>query len=45
MVGSRTLDILQVAGALIAHAEAFLTFDRQQAALARAEGLQTPIVL
>jgi predicted nucleic acid-binding protein len=42
-IGSRSLDILQVAIALVFRADTFLTFDRNQAILARAEGLQTPI--
>jgi hypothetical protein len=44
-LGTRSMDILQVATALALHARIFLTFDRQQAALARAEGLDTPIEL
>jgi predicted nucleic acid-binding protein len=44
-LGTRSLDILQVASALVAHADVLLTFDRQQAALAQAEGLDTPIEL
>jgi predicted nucleic acid-binding protein len=42
-LGCRSLDILQVATALVLKAEAFLTFDRVQASLARAEGLATPV--
>jgi predicted nucleic acid-binding protein len=42
-MGTRSLDILQVAIAIVFRADTFLTFDRNQAILARAEGLQTPI--
>ena len=42
-IGTRSLDILQVAIAIVFRADTFLTFDRNQATLARAEGLQTPI--
>ena len=38
--GSRTLDILHVACALLLHPDLFWTFDERQAALARAEGLR-----
>jgi predicted nucleic acid-binding protein len=41
--GVRSLDILHVAAALGLGATSFLTFDKRQAALARAEGLLTPI--
>jgi hypothetical protein len=34
-----------VAIAIALRADAFLTFDRNQATLARAEGLETPIAL
>ena len=44
-LGTRSLDILQLAVAKALRAETFLTFDRNQAALAHAEGLQTPISL
>jgi predicted nucleic acid-binding protein len=40
-LGARSLDILQVAIAISLRAGAFLTFDRNQAALARAEELKT----
>ena len=40
-LGLRTLDILHVASALLLRAEVFLTFDRRQLKLARAEGLKT----
>jgi predicted nucleic acid-binding protein len=39
-LGTRSLDILQVAVALTLRADTFLTFDRSQAALAQAEGLR-----
>jgi predicted nucleic acid-binding protein len=42
-LGVRSLDILHVAVALELRAEAFFTFDRRQARLARAEGLTTPV--
>ena len=38
-LGTRTLDILHVASALLLRAERFLTFDARQRQLARAEGL------
>ena len=41
-LGTRSLDILQVAIALVLRADTFLTFNRSQAALAQAEGLTTP---
>jgi predicted nucleic acid-binding protein len=41
-LGTRSLDILHVAITILLRADTFLTFDRNQAALARAEGLQTP---
>ncbi len=41
-LGLRTLDILHVASALLLRAEIFLTFDRRQLKLARAERLKTP---
>lgn len=40
-LGLRTLDTLHVASALELRASAFWTFDDRQAALAKAEGLQT----
>jgi predicted nucleic acid-binding protein len=40
-LGSRSLDILQVAIAIVLRADTFLTFDRNQAALAEAAGLLT----
>ena len=42
-LGTRTLDILHVAAALVLHADSFYTFDRAQAQLARAAGLATPV--
>jgi hypothetical protein len=42
-IGACTLDILHVAAALSLGVSSFLTFDRTQARLARAEGLLTPI--
>jgi predicted nucleic acid-binding protein len=39
-LGTRTLDILHVASAVILRAEAFYTFDRVQEKLARAVGLK-----
>jgi predicted nucleic acid-binding protein len=44
-LGTRPLDILQVAIAIALRAGTFLTFDRNQANLARAEELETPISL
>jgi predicted nucleic acid-binding protein len=41
--GTRSLDILHVAGTLALKASAFLTFDRNQARLARAVGLALPV--
>lgn len=38
-LGTRTLDILHVAAALVLKADTFYTFDASQAKLARAEGL------
>jgi predicted nucleic acid-binding protein len=42
-LGTRSLDIMQVAIAISFRTGTFLTFDRNQAALARAEGLAIPI--
>jgi predicted nucleic acid-binding protein len=39
LLGSRTLDVLHVAGALVLKADAFYTFDQKQAGLATAVGL------
>lgn len=39
LLGSRTLDVLHVALALVSKAEAFYTFDERQRRLAIAEGL------
>lgn len=41
-LGTRTLDVLHVAAALILQADAFYTFDQKQAALASAVGLRLP---
>ena len=41
--GYRSIDILHVATALHLSAQNFLTFDKNQSELARAEGLQTPM--
>ena len=41
-LGTRALDILHVAGALVLGVDEFLTFDTRQAALARAAGLRVP---
>jgi hypothetical protein len=41
-LGTRTLDILHVAAALVLGRSVFLTFDRRQQALATAAGLQLP---
>jgi predicted nucleic acid-binding protein len=40
-LGTRSLDILQVAIAIVLRADTFLTFDRNQAALAEVEGLNS----
>lgn len=39
LLGTRMLDVLHVAGALHLQVREFLTFDKRQASLARAEGL------
>lgn len=41
-LGTRTLDILHVAAALVLGLEEILTFDTRQAALAKAAGLKVP---
>ena len=41
-LGTRSLDILHVAAALVLGCASFLTFDQRQAALARAAGLKVP---
>jgi predicted nucleic acid-binding protein len=41
-LGTRTLDVLHVASALLLEAKAFYTFDRNQGKLAVAEGLLVP---
>ena len=40
LLGTRTLDVLHVAGAVVLKADAFYTFDQKQAALATAVGLR-----
>jgi predicted nucleic acid-binding protein len=42
-LGTRTIDVLHVASALVLRADTFCTFDKQQRMLAKAEGLVTPI--
>jgi predicted nucleic acid-binding protein len=44
LIGTRSLDILHVAGALVLGAEQFVTFDTRQATLARAAGLRVPAI-
>jgi predicted nucleic acid-binding protein len=41
-LGTRTLDVLHVASALVLQADHFYTFDKNQAKLARLEGLTVP---
>lgn len=41
-VGTRALDVLHVAAALVLGVDLFLTFDKRQAVLARAAGLSVP---
>lgn len=41
-LGTRTLDVLHVASALILQADTFYTCDHNQAKLAKAEGLKVP---
>jgi len=41
-LGTRTLDLLHVASALVLQSDAFYSFDRQQEKLAKAEGLKLP---
>lgn len=41
-IGTRSLDILHVASALVLGAEQFVTFDTRQGTLARAAGLRVP---
>jgi predicted nucleic acid-binding protein len=41
-LGTRTLDILHVAAALLLQADTFYTFDHDQRRLAKAEGLKVP---
>ena len=42
LLGTRALDVLHVAGAIVLKADAFYTFDRKQASLAVAVGLAIP---
>jgi predicted nucleic acid-binding protein len=42
VLGTRTLDVLHVAGALVLRADEFYTFDQKQASLAAAVGLRVP---
>ena len=44
MIGTRSLDILHVAAALVLGKPDFLTFDRRQHALAVAAGLSAPVL-
>ncbi len=44
-LGTRSLDILHVAAALVLGLAEFLTFDRRQHALALAAGLQAPVLV
>ena len=41
-LGTRTLDVLHVASALVLQADTFYTFDRRQRMLAKSEGLTVP---
>jgi predicted nucleic acid-binding protein len=41
-LGTRSLDVLHVAAALVLGVPVFLTFDKRQAALAKAAGLRAP---
>jgi len=41
-LGTRTIDLLHVASALVLRADTLCTFDKSQRALARTEGLATP---
>ena len=42
-LGTRTIDVLHVASALVLRANTFCTFDRQQRTLAKTEKLNTPV--
>ncbi len=42
-IGTRSLDILHVSAALVLGLAQFITFDKRQARLARAAGLQVPL--
>jgi predicted nucleic acid-binding protein len=41
-LGTRAIDLLHVACALLLECEVFLTFDERQAELAKSEGLKVP---
>ena len=43
-LGTRSLDILHVAMALVLGQDEFLTFDKRQAALAKAAGFNVPVL-
>jgi len=45
VLGTRSLDILHVAGALTLGLSSFLTFDQRQRALAKATGLRTEAIV
>jgi predicted nucleic acid-binding protein len=42
-LGTRTFDVIHVASALVLHANAFCTFDKNQKQLAKEEGLTVPM--
>jgi predicted nucleic acid-binding protein len=42
-LGTRTFDVIHVASALVLHANAFCTFDKNQKQLAKEEGLTVPV--
>ncbi len=42
-LGTRAIDLLHVASALVLRADTFCTFDKNQRVLAKAEGLVTPV--
>jgi hypothetical protein len=44
LIGTPSLDILHVAGALVLGAEQFVTLETRQATLARAAGLRVPAI-
>jgi predicted nucleic acid-binding protein len=41
-LGTRSVDVLHVASALVIDVDKFYSFDREQIKLAKAEGLKTP---